>query len=401
MRDMHRNRSKDYFCPWPWVLVIFVMTLVSVGRLTVFSVDAQAQQGGGDCTQLKKDYDTLKLEHDNTLAQTQSLIKYKNKAGAMEDAIRQFDAVKEQLIKEKEEALSQITELREKIKGLDEAVIKSGRERDEYKKSFEKATIENIIGEETKKKTEDQKKEKETLAQRARELEARIRLAEQASFKEKAELEFCRRQLLEVTKKYEGARQQSEALAKKLEDTPKEAAALFEKESEAFKRQIENLEGRLRLMEKASLKEQTQTEFYKQQLAEVKEKYENAKKQNRVLERKLESTPKKFVELARENKILVKRTSMMHYNLGVFYTQNKEFERAVAEFEKAVELNPEDSASHFNLGYIYAEHLMNRPRAVMHFKQFLKLAKRDDKDADWAKRYILTWQTWEGNVPIK
>jgi tetratricopeptide (TPR) repeat protein len=90
----------------------------------------------------------------------------------------------------------------------------------------------------------------------------------------------------------------------------------------------------------------------------------------------------------------------MHYNLGVFYSQNKEFDRATAEFEKAIEVNPDDASSYFNLGYIYAEHLQNRPKAVANFRQFLKLAKRDDKDADWAKRYILTWQTWEGKTPI-
>jgi len=399
MMNTERNKNKDYISPW--VLAIFVVSLVSMGCVAVFPVEAQAQQSGVDCTQLKKDYDALKLEHDNTLAQTQSLIKYKNKAGAMEDAIRQSGAVKEQLIKEKEEALRQVAELREKIKRLDEAVIKSGQQRDEYKKSFEKATVENIIGEETKKKTEDQKKEKEALVQRIQDLEARIRLAEQVSFKEKAELESSRRQLLEVKDNYEGAQKQNEVLAKKLEDTPKEVAALFEKEDQALKRQIEDLESRQRLMEKESLKKQAQAEFYKRQLSEVKDKYEEARKQNKGLERKLEDTPKKFAELARENKILIKRTAAMHYNLGVFYTQNKEFERAVAEFEKAVELNPEDSASHFNLGYIYAEHLLNRQSAVMHFRQFLKLAKKDDKDVDWARRYILTWQTWEGNIPIK
>jgi chromosome segregation ATPase len=381
--------------------MICVVLFVSVGCGAFFAADARAQQSGGDCAQLKKDYDALKLEHDNTLAQTQALIKYKNKAGAMEDALRQADVVKGQLIKEKEEALSQVAQLQEKVKGMDTMVVKAAEERDAYKKSFEKASVENIIGEEAKKKTEDQKKEQQTLAQRSRDLEARILAAQQASLKDKVEIESCRRQLLEAKERFEAARQRSVDLAKKLEEAPKEVAALYEKEGAVLKRQIEELESRLRLAERASLKEQTQTEFYKQQIAEVKKKYEDAKQQNRALERKLDSIPKKFAELARENKVLVKRTSTMHYNLGVFYTQNKEFDRAVAEFEKAAELNPEDSASYFNLGYIYAEHLLNRPRAVMHFKRFLKLAKRDDKDADWAKRYILTWQTWEGSEPIK
>lgn len=318
------NERKVISCQLPVASYLIVMVYFVFLPISAFA------QEGGDCAQFKKEHEALLNDYNNVLSQIKALLPYKEKAKDLEDSFRQFDIVKEQLAKEKEEVLKQNEELKEKIMSLDQNVVKLGKESDDYKKSFEKATVENIIGEDTKKKIADLGKEKDAFYQKAGDLEARIKV-----------------------------------------------------------------------MENASLKEQAQTEFYKRQLAEVKDKYESVKKQNRVLEKKLEDTPGKFAELARENKILIKRTSMMHYNLGVFYTQNKEFERAVSEFEKAVELNPEDSSSHFNLGYIYAEHLLNRQRAVMHFKQYLKLAKKDDKDVDWAKRYILTWQTWEGNVPIK
>ena len=312
-----------------WLKAVRLFVII-IAVLIFLPLRAGAQSSGSECEKLKNDYASLTDEYNNVLAQIKLLIPLKSKVRDLEDSNRQFDIVKEQLVKEKEAALGQVEELKGKIKSLDANVVNLTQERDENKKSFEKAAVENIISEETKKNIADRQKESEELAKKAADLESRIRL-----------------------------------------------------------------------MENASLKEQAQAEYYKRQLAEVKGKYEESKKQNRVLERKLEDTPKKFAELARENKVLIKRTAAMHYNLGVFYTQNKEFDRAVAEFDKAVELNPEDSASHFNLGYIYAEHLVNRERAVMHFKQFLKLAKRDDKDVDWAKRYILTWQAWEGNVPIK
>jgi tetratricopeptide (TPR) repeat protein len=89
----------------------------------------------------------------------------------------------------------------------------------------------------------------------------------------------------------------------------------------------------------------------------------------------------------------------MHYNLGVFYSNRKEYSRAIAEFEKAVELVPDDAAAHFNLGYIYAEQLVNRERAIRHFQQYLRYAKHGDKDADWVKRYIVTWQAYENKQP--
>ncbi len=307
--------------------IIFVMVLFF---FTSQAWPQGAPAGGQDCEKLKKDYETLLLDYNNVVVQAKVLIPYKNKVLEMEDAARQFGIEKEKIAKDKEEFLTEVALLKEKILKLDEDIVKLRQERDDYKKSFEKASVGNIIGEEAKKKISDL--EKENLLSR---------------------------------------------------DT------------------LKDMGSRMRSLEALSLKNQVEAEFARRQTEEVKVKYADAKKQNRGLEKKLEDTPKKFVELARENKILIKRTALMHYNLGVFYTQNREFQRALAEFEKAVELNPEDSASHFNLGYIYAEHLQNRPKAVEHFKQFLKLAKRDDKDADWVKRYILTWQTWEGNVPIK
>ncbi|MFA5157426.1 MAG: tetratricopeptide repeat protein [Candidatus Omnitrophota bacterium] len=129
--------------------------------------------------------------------------------------------------------------------------------------------------------------------------------------------------------------------------------------------------------------------------------YDEAVKKNRALEKRAIEAPGKFAELARQNKILIKQTANMHYNLGVFYTKSKEYSRAAAEFEKAIELSPDDAYSHFNLGYIYAEYLVDRTRAIEHFRQYLRLAKSDDKDVDWVKNYILTWQTWEGKKPME
>jgi len=91
----------------------------------------------------------------------------------------------------------------------------------------------------------------------------------------------------------------------------------------------------------------------------------------------------------------------MHYNLGVFYTNQKDYSRAIAEFEKALELTPDDPYVRFNLGYIYAEYLVNRPKALEHFRQYLRYAKPDDKDADWVKKYILTWQAFDGKQPME
>ncbi len=139
----------------------------------------------------------------------------------------------------------------------------------------------------------------------------------------------------------------------------------------------------------------------REKLNKFNKKYADAVKKNKVLEQKIIETPRKFVEIARQNKTLIRQTSNMHYNLGVFYMKGKEYSRAVAEFEKAVELTPDDEYSRFNLGYIYAEYLINRAKAIEHFRQFLRLAKSDDKDVDWVRKYILTWEAYDGKNPME
>jgi tetratricopeptide (TPR) repeat protein len=104
--------------------------------------------------------------------------------------------------------------------------------------------------------------------------------------------------------------------------------------------------------------------------------------------------------LARQNQKLIGETADMHYNLGVFYVQSTEYGRAIKEFEKALDLNSDNADANYNLGFIYAEHLVDREKAIQYFRNYLTYAP-DAKDAEWIRKYILTWQTWYGKQPIK
>lgn len=135
-------------------------------------------------------------------------------------------------------------------------------------------------------------------------------------------------------------------------------------------------------------------------LQEMTAKYSDAARKNKKLEKKLIDGPARFAEIARQNKVLMAETAAMHYNLGVFYSRQKEYGRALHEFLKAVELKPNDASSLFNIGYIYAEHLIDREKAVKAFQKYLQYAEKNDKDADWARKYVVTWQTWDTTEPI-
>jgi len=133
----------------------------------------------------------------------------------------------------------------------------------------------------------------------------------------------------------------------------------------------------------------------------LSEAYTQAVKTNKAYEGGVLEGPAKVTEIARQNKVLIRQTARMHYNLGVFYSKQKEYSRAVSEFKKTIELTPDDAYTYFNLGYIYAENLVNRDKAMEYFRQYLQYARKDDKDADWVKKYILTWETWQGKKPVE
>ena len=116
--------------------------------------------------------------------------------------------------------------------------------------------------------------------------------------------------------------------------------------------------------------------------------------ENKFLKQKLVSYERKLTQVAPLKDRLLKENAVLHYNLGVFYLQKQEYNDAVTEFQKVLELNPDDAPTHYNLGIIFAEYLSNRSRAIFHFKRYLSLDPKD-KDADRAKKYILTWETWQ------
>jgi tetratricopeptide (TPR) repeat protein len=195
----------------------------------------------------------------------------------------------------------------------------------------------------------------------------------------------------------------SEDVVKTYEGKMAALTGQYQKEIGVMEKKCDELEAEIKVARKEAQK--IERNFRKSEkrvgglrasLDEYKEKYKKAEKINKELVREVREIPKKFSEMARQNKNLIKETAQMHYNLGVFYTNNLEYKRAIAEFAKAVEINPEDSHSHFNLGYIYAEYPVDRKKAIEHFRHYIRYAGRNDKDVDWVKKYLLTWETFEG-----
>lgn len=292
---------------------------------------------------LERDYNNLLMDRDNLIGQAQSLIGSKSRAQEMEGMLAEIKKEKEILEKDAGELVSKGLSWEEKCKKLEADL---GR-------------------------LQNEKKRAEDL------------LAKERDRSQLKKIEQEKVQLLKELNAVKLSLSQAKSEASRYRDLNSRSQSGLDSGNKSLAAKTEELD-------KLRLKVET-----------LNKSYSEAIKKNRELEQRVLTTPGKFAELARQNKTLIRQTANMHYNLGVFYTKNKEYTRAVAEFEKALELRPDDDYSHFNVGYIYAEYLVNRPKAVEHFRHFLRLTKSSDKDVDWVKKYILTWQSWAGKEPME
>ncbi len=129
---------------------------------------------------------------------------------------------------------------------------------------------------------------------------------------------------------------------------------------------------------------------HSEHIDELKEELDELKTENKRLSFFIKTMPEKITKLEGEVSQLRWQNATLHYNLGVFHTQRQEYTQAIAEFEQALKFNTEDPSTHYNLGIIYSQHIIDKPKAIIHFKHYLALAPRD-KDSQRAKEYILIW----------
>ena len=124
------------------------------------------------------------------------------------------------------------------------------------------------------------------------------------------------------------------------------------------------------------------------ELAKLRNNYQDLKSRYELSEearKNLQTLKDRYGKLPEEN-------ANLHYNLGVLYAQNQEYQKAAAELEKVIELKPNDAEAYYNLGVINGEHLGNRKKSMGYFEKYLALAP-NDPEADRIRKYILTWKT--------
>ncbi|RKY41753.1 MAG: hypothetical protein DRP80_07485 [Candidatus Omnitrophota bacterium] len=61
-----------------------------------------------------------------------------------------------------------------------------------------------------------------------------------------------------------------------------------------------------------------------------------------------------------------------HFNLGFLYSLKKDFKRAVKEYKKVLAIDPHDKEVYYNLAIIYHQNLKDEKKARYYYEKFLK-----------------------------
>ena len=335
-----------------------------------------------------------------------------------EDLLRQKEKELQTLAAQKDQAYKELLEENEELQKLTQELQKKADEFTKTSGNMEAdrqnmmAQLKRLLQEKTemtdaKSALDAAVKEKTELLEANRLLEEQNKSHAQSVERLKSHLKELMTQNVHLNAQLSGAAQNEEVIVRRIQkDTASELESLREKTASLDKENKDLRAAQDKAQKKAHLLEKTRSELAQKvdvlenQLSELEESYEKLKKESRLLAEQSQEFPRKFTDLARQNKRLIEQTADMHYNSGVFYAKHTEFKRAIKEFEKVLDLKPTDPPTLYNLGYIYAEHLVDRPKAMEYFKSYLTYAP-DAHDADWVRKYLLTWQTWYGKSPVQ
>ena len=180
-----------------------------------------------------------------------------------------------------------------------------------------------------------------------------------------------------------------------VKDELKSKEKIFLSQKAELERMIDTANRDRESVQSKSVQRESRIYSLEMELADLTQKYEEALEENRSLRQRFETVNGQMLNIAREKDKAVQETADMHYNLGVFYVDQKNFERARVEFEKATEWRPSDALSHYNLGLIYSEHIRDEEKAITSFQRYLDL-QPEAKDRNHVEAMLKTLTYWRG-----
>ncbi len=325
--------------------------------LLVFVAGAGAVYMGRQSQQLA---DSLRKEKSEKEQLAASVQETQTRSAGLEQQATQASQAAQALTQDRDNLLVQVTQLRDKLEGL-----------------------EKISG------YQEQMKEERDM------LEELLQKTAEENRTLRSELPSLQERLEEVKLAYENSTHERERLVAELAEAKEGSTEeQLKEELQAQQQEETELKNLLKAMHKEVEEVEKRESRARAQLQQLQKDYAAAVDENGSLKQHVETIPGRVTQLAKQHEQLLKETADVHYNLGVFLAQTKDYKRAVNEFRKVIELRPDDADSHYNLGMIYAEHLPNRERAMEHFRLYLEMNPHAT-DATRVKEYIATWQAWQ------
>jgi tetratricopeptide (TPR) repeat protein len=118
---------------------------------------------------------------------------------------------------------------------------------------------------------------------------------------------------------------------------------------------------------------------------------------NVQVKKQQEHISKLEADLSNARQRMQKQEALLHYNLGVSYMKERYYDMAIDEYQKALELNPNDPDIQYNLAILYDDCSRNPKRAIEHYRKYLEL-KPDAADIDEVRGWIADLMVEEAKI---
>ncbi len=234
--------------------------------------------------------------------------------------------------------------------------------------------------------TQSLRTELEALRQEKSSFEQKAQSGEQKVQDLSSELTTLKEDKTAVTQKYDELKQQVESSEKMLEAQNKK---IFE-----LGRRLKEADEKIKRHKKASDNLEQQTKSAKANPAMTAEYVKLVESQWLAAESKTQELKgdldKSLSELSGynlERQKMRSDTATMHYNLAVILTNQQNYEAAIREYLKVLELRPNDADAHYNLGIIYDDYSKNHEKAIEHYRQFVRVSP-DSPETNKVKMWL-------------
>lgn len=152
--------------------------------------------------------------------------------------------------------------------------------------------------------------------------------------------------------------------ALKAQESYKAAIGKLAESVPEMERRLAEVSTTLQLKERQLAERDQEVGLLKTELQRREDRVRRAERMAKLLEETREQVREQSTQEMRD----------MHFNTGVIYMREGRYAGSEKEFMKALQVDPADADTHYNLGVLYDDYIGNRNKALQHFKAYLKFA---------------------------